>query len=96
MKKVTFLSTAAIALLFGACKNDSEFEGFTKAENGLNYKFFNHDENGVKVTEGDGITFSYIISNNKNYYFRKQNKKLNLKNKVPKTNQTKISNDKNF
>ena len=66
MKKVTFLSTAAIALLFGACKNDSEFEGFTKAENGLNYKFFNHDENGVKVTEGDGITFSYIISNNKN------------------------------
>ena len=41
MKKVTFLSTAAIALLFGACKNDSEFEGFTKAENGLHYKFFN-------------------------------------------------------
>jgi FKBP-type peptidyl-prolyl cis-trans isomerase FkpA len=66
MKKVTFLSTAAIALLFGACKNDSEFEGFTKAENGLHYKFFNHDENGAKLVEGDGITFSYIISNNKN------------------------------
>ena len=66
MKKVTFLSTAAIALLFGACKNDSEFDGFTKAENGLHYKFFSHDENGAKLNEGDGITFSYIISNNKN------------------------------
>ncbi|MDO8999514.1 MAG: FKBP-type peptidyl-prolyl cis-trans isomerase [Bacteroidota bacterium] len=66
MKKVTFLSTAIITLLFSACKNDSEFEGFTKAENGLNYKFFNHDENGAKVLEGDGITFSYLITNNKN------------------------------
>lgn len=66
MKKVTFISTAAIALLFAACKNQSDFEGFTKAENGLHYKFFNHNENGVKVTEGDGITFSYIITNNRN------------------------------
>lgn len=66
MKKTTLLSTAAITLLFGACKNNSEFDGFTKAENGLHYKFFNHDENGVKVAEGDGITFSYVISNNKN------------------------------
>ncbi|MBA2610800.1 MAG: FKBP-type peptidyl-prolyl cis-trans isomerase [Bacteroidetes bacterium] len=66
MKKITILSTAAIALLFGACGSDSDYEGYTRAENGLHYKFFNHDENAVKVTEGDGLTFSYVISNNKN------------------------------
>jgi FKBP-type peptidyl-prolyl cis-trans isomerase len=67
MKKISILSTAAVALLFSACGGGgSEFEGFTKAENGLHYKYFNHDENGVKVTEGDGLTFSYVITNNKN------------------------------
>lgn len=66
MKKITLLSTAAIGLVFSACSGDSDFEGYTKAENGLHYKFFNHDENGAKPQEGDGITFSYVISNNKN------------------------------
>ena len=66
MKKVIFLSTAAMALLFVACKDSSDFEGYTKAENGLHYKFFNRNENGVKLAEGDGITFSYLIKNNKN------------------------------
>lgn len=65
MKKVTLLATAAIALVFGAC-NDSKFDGYTKAENGLHYKFFNHDENGTKVQEGDGILIRYIIMNQKN------------------------------
>ena len=41
--------------------NSSEFEGYTKAENGLNYKFFNHDEKGVKPVTGDGVGFKYII-----------------------------------
>lgn len=66
MKKITLLSTAAIALVFASCSNSSDFEGYTKAENGLHYKFFNHNESGVKINEGDGITFSYVISNNKN------------------------------
>jgi FKBP-type peptidyl-prolyl cis-trans isomerase FkpA len=65
MKKVTLLATAAIALMFGAC-SDSQFDGFTKAENGLHYKFFNHDENGTKVQEGDGILIRYIIMSQKN------------------------------
>jgi FKBP-type peptidyl-prolyl cis-trans isomerase FkpA len=65
MKKVTLLSTAAIALIFGAC-SDSQFDGYTKAESGLHYKFFNHDEEGVKVQEGDGIIIRYIITNQKN------------------------------
>jgi FKBP-type peptidyl-prolyl cis-trans isomerase FkpA len=65
MKKVTLLATAAIALVFGAC-TDSQFEGYTKAENGLHYKFFNHDEAGAKVQEGDGVIISYVIANQKN------------------------------
>jgi FKBP-type peptidyl-prolyl cis-trans isomerase FkpA len=58
--KHLFLICASAALL-AACK-DSEFEGFKKAENGVHYHFFNHDENGPKPSNGDGITFSYIIS----------------------------------
>lgn len=65
MKKVTLLATAAIALVFGAC-NDSQFDGYTRAENGLHYKFFNQDENGTKVQEGDGIMLRYIISRQDN------------------------------
>ncbi len=66
MKKTTLLSTAAVALILASCSNGSDFEGYTKAENGLHYKFFNHNESGTKINEGDGITFSYVISNNKN------------------------------
>ncbi len=65
MKKVTLLATAAIAIVFGAC-SDSKFDGYTKAENGLHYKFFNQDEAGKKVQLGDGIIISYVISKQKN------------------------------
>jgi FKBP-type peptidyl-prolyl cis-trans isomerase FkpA len=61
MKKVTVLATAAIALVFGSC-NDSQFDGFTKAENGLHYKFFNHDEKGATVKSGDYMILSYVIT----------------------------------
>lgn len=65
MKKATLLATAAIAIVFGAC-SDSKFDGYTKAENGLHYKFYNHDEAGTKVQLGDGIIISYVIAKEKN------------------------------
>lgn len=61
MKKAALFATAATAIILGAC-SDSKFEGYTKAENGLHYKFFNHDEAGHKVSVGDGIMISYVIS----------------------------------
>lgn len=65
MKKVSLIATAAIAMVFGAC-SDSQFDGYTRAENGLHYKFFNHDEAADKVQEGDGMVISYVISTEKN------------------------------
>lgn len=63
MKKAILFISSAIVLV--AC-SDSKFEGFTKAENGLHYKFFNRDEAGRKAQEGDGILLRYIITNQKN------------------------------
>ena len=65
MKKITLLSASALGLLLVSCSN-SQFDGFTKAENGLHYKFFNHDENGTTVKPGDKIYMSYYITNQKN------------------------------
>jgi FKBP-type peptidyl-prolyl cis-trans isomerase len=67
MKKTTkaALFAAAAAVMFSAC-NNSQFEGFTKADNGLYYKFFNHDESAPKVQEGDAIMLRYIITKQKN------------------------------
>jgi FKBP-type peptidyl-prolyl cis-trans isomerase len=65
MKKVSFIASAAMAIVFAAC-NDSKFDGFTKAENGLHYKFYVHDENAPTVKEGDGILIRYQIMNQKN------------------------------
>lgn len=51
------------ALLVGlASCNKSEFEGFTKAENGLHYQFFTQDENGVKASVGDGVSMSIVYA----------------------------------
>jgi FKBP-type peptidyl-prolyl cis-trans isomerase len=58
--------TAGLAVALVSCKQGSDFEGFTRAENGLNYKFFNHDENGVKPNEGDGVAFTFTIKKNSN------------------------------
>lgn len=60
MKKLSLLGVSVTALLFTACKN-SEFEGFTKDDSGLHYKFFNQNETGTKVQDGDGIVLRYII-----------------------------------
>jgi FKBP-type peptidyl-prolyl cis-trans isomerase FkpA len=60
MNKPLLLTASFAALAMVSCKN-SEFEGYTKAENGMHYKFYNHDENGVKPKEGDGVAFSFMI-----------------------------------
>lgn len=60
MNKTALLLGSAVVLGLASC-NKSDFEGYTKAENGLHYKFFSHDEKGVKPSEGDGVAFKYIF-----------------------------------
>jgi FKBP-type peptidyl-prolyl cis-trans isomerase len=60
MNKITLLLSSALLVGLMSC-NKSEYEGYTKAENGLYYKFFTHDENGLKPVEGDGIRFKYVF-----------------------------------
>lgn len=60
MNKTLLLSTSLAAMALVSCKN-SDFDGYTKAESGLHYKFYSHDENGAKPKEGDGVAFSFII-----------------------------------
>jgi FKBP-type peptidyl-prolyl cis-trans isomerase FkpA len=65
MKHTPILSAAVMAVFLTGC-SDSKFEGFEKAENGLHYRFFNHDESGTKVQPGDGILIRYVIKNHRN------------------------------
>jgi FKBP-type peptidyl-prolyl cis-trans isomerase FkpA len=60
MNKITMLISSALLVGLFSC-NKSEFEGYTRAENGLHYKFFTHDESGVTPTEGDGVSFKYVF-----------------------------------
>jgi FKBP-type peptidyl-prolyl cis-trans isomerase FkpA len=60
MNKITMLLSSALLVGLFSC-NKSEFEGYTRAENGLHYKFFTHDEKGVTPQEGDGISFKYVF-----------------------------------
>lgn len=65
MNKQLFLGAAIAVLALSSCKN-SDFDGYTKAENGLHYKFYTHDENGLKPVVGDGVAFSYTIKKESN------------------------------
>lgn len=67
MKKSTFLffGSLLLAFLISSC-SDSKFKGFARAENGLHYKFFKRHKDSTKVQLGDGITFYYLITNQKN------------------------------
>lgn len=60
-----FISIVSLGVLLSAC-SDSKYEGFTKAESGLHYKFFTHDENGTTAKEGDGVLMRFKITNYKN------------------------------
>lgn len=61
MNKITMLLSSALLVGLVSC-NKSEFEGFTKAENGLHYQFYTHDENGVTAAEGDGVSMSIVYA----------------------------------
>jgi FKBP-type peptidyl-prolyl cis-trans isomerase len=65
MKQLSFFSVTAIALLAASC-SDSQFDGYKRAESGLNYKFYTETEGGKKVEKGDGIVVRYIISKESN------------------------------
>ena len=61
MNKITMLLSSALVVGLFSC-NKSEFDGFTKAENGLHYQFFTQDENGVKAVEGDGVSIKIVYA----------------------------------
>lgn len=61
MNKTLIVLSAAVLAGLASC-NKSDFEGYTKAENGLNYQFFTHDEKGVKPQMGDGVSFKYVFT----------------------------------
>lgn len=61
MNKITMLLGSALLVGLVSC-NKSEFEGFTKAENGLHYQFYTQDEAGVKAAEGDGVSMSIVYA----------------------------------
>lgn len=61
MNKTLILLSAAVVASLASCKK-SDFDGYTKAENGLHYQFFTHDENGLKPQVGDGVSFKYVFT----------------------------------
>jgi FKBP-type peptidyl-prolyl cis-trans isomerase FkpA len=65
MKKTLWLGMAS-ALVLTACKSDSLFEGYTKAESGLHYKMFNRTEDAPTATIGSGIGIRYSIKKQSN------------------------------
>ena len=63
------VSTIAIttAVVMVSCKSThSDYEGYTKNENGLYYKLVNHDEKGEHPKEGDQMEISYCFKLTKN------------------------------
>ena len=64
MKKNLAIAAASVLALV-SCKN-SDFEGYTKADNGLHYKFFNQDESAPKAQEGEGISIRYVLKKQSN------------------------------
>lgn len=65
MKKSLLLGASIAVIALSSCKN-SDFDGYTKAENGLHYKFYVHNENGLKPVVGDGVAFRYVIKKESN------------------------------
>ncbi len=65
MNKLFLFSSAVLAIAFTACKGggkSSQFDGYTRDESGLHYKFFKQNEADTnKAKLGDGVVFGYVI-----------------------------------
>ncbi|MDX2173037.1 MAG: FKBP-type peptidyl-prolyl cis-trans isomerase [Bacteroidota bacterium] len=68
MNKLFLFSSAVVAIAFTACKggDGSAFDGYTRTETGLHYKFFKHTEDSATAKDGDGVVFGYVIKTEKN------------------------------
>lgn len=60
MKQNLLLTIPAAAMLLASCDN-SKFEGYKMADNGLHYKFYVQSDTSRTPAEGDGIAFRYVI-----------------------------------
>src|SRR5688500_18647972 len=58
-KTLQFLTLSVMAALLGSCGN-SEYPGYERNENGLQYKFFTQNEGGVKPKLGDYVVLSLL------------------------------------
>ena len=58
-KPLLFTAIAAIAVLYSC--NNTDFDGYKKAENGLHYRFFSHSDTDPVAQEGDGMICRYTI-----------------------------------
>lgn len=62
--KTLALAAIGTVVTFSACEK-SEHEGYEKAENGLFYKFYTQNEQGVKPKEGDMVKVVMLYKNDK-------------------------------
>jgi len=60
MKKPLAFAAIATVLMLASC-NNSDFDGYKKAESGLHYKFYVHSDSEPTATEGDGMVCRYTI-----------------------------------
>ncbi|MDZ4665576.1 MAG: FKBP-type peptidyl-prolyl cis-trans isomerase [Bacteroidota bacterium] len=58
-----FLLPITAVVMLASCGGNSQFDGFTRAEEtGIHYKFFKHNEDAKKIELGGGIKFSWTFS----------------------------------
>ncbi len=62
-KKIAFVALGAMVVI-SAC-DKSPYPGYDMGENGVYYKFYKQDENGVKAVEGDLVSVLMTYKNNK-------------------------------
>lgn len=65
MKNIQLLASGLVVLFLASC-NSSEFEGFTKADSGLHYKFYTQNEGAKKPQDGDVVLLRFVIEKNGN------------------------------